>query len=95
MTYHGVRNWPPTWTWVEGPENKFPKGELGILMWASLTGIQPLDRCYLLMKHQDSSYMGCLLFDNEKFCRYIAHFLESYRNRSIAEIGGLDVSGTL
>jgi hypothetical protein len=36
--------------------------------------------------------MGRLLFDNEKFCRYIAHFFESYRNRSIANIGSLDVS---
>jgi hypothetical protein len=95
MTYHGVPNWPPTWIWVERPENKYPKGEVGILIWASLTGIQPPDKCYLLMKHEDSSYMGRLLFDSDKFCRYIAQFLESYSRRSIAEIGSLDVSYTL
>ena len=95
MTYHGVPNWPPTWIWVEGLENKSPKGEVGILIWASLTGIQPPDRCYLLMQHEDSSYMGCLLFENDKFCRYIAEFLESYSRHPIAEIGGLDVSYAL
>jgi hypothetical protein len=94
MTYRGVPNWPPTWTWIEGRQNKSPQGEVGILIWARLTDVLPRARCYLLMKHEDSSYMGCLLFDNHKFCRYIAHFLENYRNRSIAEIGGLDISGT-
>jgi hypothetical protein len=36
--------------------------------------------------------MGCLLFDDDKFCRYVAHFLENYCYRSIAEIGSLDLS---
>jgi hypothetical protein len=95
MSRHGVPNWPPLWTWVEGQENKYPTGEVGILIWVSLIGLQPLDKCYLLMNHEDSSYMGCLLFDNDKFCRYIAHFLENYCHRPIAEIGSLDVSYTL
>jgi hypothetical protein len=95
MSRLGVPSWPPLWTWVDGEENKFPKGEVGILIWASLTGIQSPDRCYLLMNHDGSSYMGCLLFDDDKFCRYVAHFLERYCNRSIAEIGSLDLSHTL
>jgi hypothetical protein len=47
------------------------------------------------MNHEDSSYMGYLLFDNDKFCRYIAYFLENYCHRPIAEIGSLDLSVTL
>ena len=96
MSHHGVASWPPLWIWVEGEENKFPTGEVGNLTWVSLTGIQPLDRCYLLMNHEGSSYMGCLLFDDDKFCRYVMQFLEHYCcNRPIAEIGSLDLVYTL
>jgi hypothetical protein len=95
MQYHGVPSWPPVWTWVDRLENKTPRGEVGVLIWASLGGSQPPDRCYLLMDHEGSSYMGCLLFDDHAFCRYIAHFLENYCHRRIAEIGGIDLSHTL
>ena len=95
MSRNGVRNWPPVWTWVDGSEDKSPKGEVGILIWASLTGVQPPDKCYLLMNHEGSSYMGGLLFDDPAFCRYVAKLLDSYPNRPIAEIGRLDVAHTL
>jgi hypothetical protein len=95
MSYYGVPNWPPVWTWVDGLENKFPKGEVGVLTWVGLTGIQPPDRCYLLIHHEGSSYMGCLLFDDPAFCRYLAKLLESYCHRPIADIGSLDLSHTL
>jgi hypothetical protein len=51
MTYHGVLNWSPTWTWIEGPQSKPPEGEVGILIWTKL-GIPLRARCYLLMKHE-------------------------------------------
>jgi hypothetical protein len=92
MSRHGVRSWPPLWTWVDGAEDKFPKGEVGTLIWVSLIGIQPIDKCCLLMNHEGSSYMGCLLFDDDKFCRYVAQFLENYCHYSIAEIGSVDLS---
>jgi hypothetical protein len=49
MSRYAVPNWPPVWTWVngpevDGPENKFLKGEVGILKWVGLTGIKPADR---------------------------------------------------
>jgi hypothetical protein len=31
--------------------------------------------------------MGCLLFDDPAFCRYVVKLLDSYRNCPIAEIG--------
>ena len=95
MSRCGVPNWPPVWTWVDGPENKFPKGEVGIFRWVALSGIDPPDRCYLYIDHEESSYMGCLLFDNYAFCRYIAKLLDSYCNRPIAEIGSIDLAHTL
>ena len=30
MSYQGIVNWPPTWVWLDGPEEQQPKGELGI-----------------------------------------------------------------
>jgi hypothetical protein len=95
MSRYGVSNWPPVWTWVDGLENKFPRGEVGILRWVGLTGIEPTDRCYLCIEHEGSTYLGCLLFDDHPFCRYLAKLLEAYSNRPIAEIGSLDLSHTL
>ena len=92
MSRYGVRSWPPVWTCVDGSEDKSPKGEVGILIWASLTGVQPPDKFYLLMNHEGSSYIGSLLLDDPAFCRYVAKLLDSYRNRPIADIGSLDIS---
>jgi hypothetical protein len=39
--------------------------------------------------------MGCLLFDDPAFCRYIAKLLDSSRNRPITEIGSLNLAHTL
>ena len=100
MSRYGVPNWPPVWTWVDrreidGPANKFLKGEVGTLIWVGLTGIEPPDRCYLYIDHEGSTYLGCLLFDDHTFCRYVAKLLESYSNRPIAEIGSIDLARTL
>jgi hypothetical protein len=100
MSRYGVPNWPPVWTWVDGPEidgpeNKSLKGEVGILKWVALTGIQSPDRCYLYIDHEASSYLGCLLFDDHAFCRHIAKLLDNYCNRPIVDIGSLDLSHTL
>ena len=56
MSRYGVPNWPPVWTWIGGAEDKLPKGEVGILMWAVLTGIKPPDKCYLVIDHDGSTY---------------------------------------
>jgi hypothetical protein len=60
MSRYGVPNWPPVWTWVDGPEidgpqNKSLKGEVGIFRWVGLSGIQPPDRCYLYIDHEGRS----------------------------------------
>jgi len=95
MSRYGVPNSPPVWTWVNGSVNKFPRGEVGILRWVGLSGLEPPDRCYLYIEHEGSTYLGCLLFDDHLFCRYVAKLLDSYCNRPIAEIGSFDLSDTL
>ena len=94
MSYKHVPNWPPRWIWIDGPEDKHPKGEVGILR-AVLLSKDRVNRCFLLIFHQESSYIGCLLFDNHAFCSQIVKLLKGYCNRSIAEIGSLDLSYTL
>jgi hypothetical protein len=95
MSRHCVHNWPPVWTWIDGGENEHPEGEVGILKAVLLSSIQPADRCFLLISHQGSEYLGCLLFDDHAFCSQIVKLLQEHCNRPVAEIGSLDVSYTL
>jgi hypothetical protein len=95
MSYNGVRTWPPVWTWVSGTENKRPTGEVGILKTVELSKIEPVDRCFLHIDHEGSSYIGCLLFEDAAFCIEIAQLLKDYCNRPIAEIGSLDIPITV
>jgi len=95
MAYHGVRNWPPIWTWASGLENNRPKGEIGILTKVELSNILPADRCFLYVEHEGSSYIGCLLCGNHAFCSQLVKVLEANRNKTIADIGSLDLTFTL
>src|SRR5215510_16053517 len=95
MSYRGVVNWPPTWVWLDGPKEEHPKGELGILKSVLLSKLDQANRCFLLICYKNSSYLGCLLFDDHAFCRQVMELLKAHCNRSLAEIGGLDVSHTL
>jgi hypothetical protein len=47
------------------------------------------------MGHEESSYLGCLLFRDIAFCEHITALLQSCCNRPIAGIGSLDLSFTL
>jgi hypothetical protein len=95
MSHHGLHNWPPAWTWIDGPEDQQPIGEIGILRMVLLSKTRPADRCFLLIGYEESSYLGCLLFDDQVFCRQMTSLLQHCCNRSIVEIGGLDLSPTL
>ena len=92
MRYHGANNWPTAWTLIWG-EDKHPIGELGTLR-AVFPKREQAKRCFLLSRYEESFYLGCLLFDDEVFCRKIARLLQGYRNRSITEIGSLDLPHT-
>jgi hypothetical protein len=96
MRYHGASNWPPVWSWTGGLENKRrPTGEVGILRSVEPSCFQPANRCVLCIDYEGSSYMGCLLFDDVAFCRQITEILQFCLNRSISDIGSLDLSFTL
>jgi len=95
FNHRGVPSWPPTWTWISGLDNKHPLGETGILRDVLPSNIEPADRCFLYMDFDEASYIGCLLIDNTAFCRQIVELLLSNRNKTIAEVGSLDLSSTL
>ena len=95
MRYRTVPSWPPVWTWIGGLGNTYLQGEIGILRNAELSRVQPANRCFLYIDHEGSSYIGCLLIDDEAFCRHIVKLLQGSLNSPIAEIGSLDLSYTL
>ena len=66
-----------------------PQGEVGILR--EVLNISPADRCFLHITYEASQYVGCLLIEDPTSCYQIAKFLHSCCNRSIAEIGSLDL----
>jgi hypothetical protein len=76
-------------------EDEKPRGEVGILEEVTLSNIRLLDRCFLYIEHEASTYLGCLLIDDEAFCSQVANLLRCYYNHPIAEIGSLDLSRTL
>jgi hypothetical protein len=94
MVYRRRPNWPPVWSCTEG-RNQHPKGEVGTLKAVLRSDMQPPNRCFLLISHKGSEYLGCLLFDDPAFCHQVMELLKSHYNRSIAEIGGLDLTFTL
>jgi len=95
MSYRRLGNWPSEWSWLSGQPNKNVRGEIGVLRSIVISDAQSPASCFLYIDHEGASYMGCLLFSDPIFCREVVTLLEGYLNRSIEEIGSLDVSHTL
>ena len=93
--YHGVLSWPPVWTWTDGVEHHRPKGEIGILRKVEPLDILPVDRCFLYIEHEGSSYIGCLMVDDQAFYNHVVTLLKNHCNQPISEIGNLAISHTL
>lgn len=93
MSYRGMSNWPPVWTWRGGRENINPKGEVGVLRDVFLSNIVPRSRLFLIMEYEKQEYMGCLLFNDYTFCGQVYHVLKAHCGDTIVEIGHLDASG--
>jgi hypothetical protein len=69
--------------------------EIGILEEVRVSNIRPLDRCFLFIEHQGSTYIGCLLIDDEAFCSQVGNLLRCHYNHRLAEIGSIDLAHTL
>ena len=97
MSFRRLPNWPPAWTRIRGGLDSHPAGEVGILreiVWSPIQ-VRPLDRFFLVIDYEGTTYMGCLLFDDAAFCLETQRLLRSYTGYTIEHIGGLDVDQTL
>ena len=95
FSYHGMHSWPPVWTWMSGGYDSHPRGEVGVLRRVEKDNIPTANRCFLFIDYEDSTYIGCLLCSDPGFCKSIVRVLEAHLNKTIAEIGGLDISRLL
>src|SRR5262249_33543404 len=93
--YHGMRSWPPVWLWMSGGYDRNPPGEVGMRRWVEKSNVLPANRCFLHIAYEDSSYIGCLLCADYAFCTQIVRIMETNLNKTIAEIGSLDISRLL
>jgi hypothetical protein len=94
MSYRGICNWPPVWTWVDGKNDENPHGEIGTLI-DIRRDLEESGKLFLVMQYNGNGYMGCLLFDDVTFCRQVYALLKDFRRYPISHIGDLDISQTL
>jgi hypothetical protein len=80
---------------ISGPGPSRLTGEIGRLTRIRISDLPSTRRCFLHMQHEQSSYIGCLLFDEAAFCQQITEILQSCCNRPIAEIGSIDLAHIL
>ena len=94
LNHRGLPSWPPVWVpFKSGDEKTTLRGEIGVLKYTLSNALS--GKCYLLIDHENASYMGCLFCTEVAFCSQIAAALEDNRGRTIREIGNLDLSSTL
>jgi hypothetical protein len=94
MNYHGINNWPPVWIHSRGGSYASVNGEVGILKFVyASNGIS--NKCYLVMEHDATHYVGCLIFKDATLCFQVAKMLRGQVGRSIRELGELDLSNLL
>ena len=92
MSYRGRPNWPPRWVWLGGKQNERPTGEVGVLKQVSRYSLLTSDGLSLVMEHNDSAYMGLLLFDDFVFSRRVHELLKTLRDHPISAIGGVEIN---
>ena len=94
LNHRGLPSWPPVWVPFKSDDEKtILRGEIGTLKYTLSNALS--GKCYLLIDHENASYMGCLFCAEVAFCSQIAAALEDNRGRTIKEIGNLDLSSTL
>jgi len=93
LSHSGQKSWPPTWTLIDGTKKKKPKGEVGILKEVKVS--KTANRCFLVIDHGRSTYVGSILINDFSFFVRVVAFLREHRGKSLREIGSLDLSNTL
>jgi hypothetical protein len=93
----GLRNWPPTWSWIGGENKSHPVGEVGVLTEVKTyypTGQTfglPLNRIFLFIDYDKSRYVGSMSFEDAEVCKTVAEILQRYCGHDLAEIGDIEL----
>jgi hypothetical protein len=91
MMFHGVCNCPPVWLHSRADALG---GEIGVLKYVHASN-RLSNKCYLVIEHERTLYIGCLIFNDISFCCDVAKLLRQYHGRSVEEFGGLELSHLL
>lgn len=85
------------WVRLGSVKGKAPKtlgGEIGILNHVRSYPDRP-GRIYLTIDHEGAVYVGCLFFDDERFCEYMAEHLRQCYSMSIDAVGSSEIIATV
>jgi hypothetical protein len=90
LSYHGIHTWPPLWSPAKAPQDTNTlRGEIGTLKFSHAT--PETRQCYLVIEHNGIRYVGCVFCSDTKFCSQIASVLAHSQNRTIEQIGDMDL----
>ena len=90
MRFEGKPNWPPIWTGTKGRKVTSVTEEIGKLIFVYADPGLP-GRCFLVIDHAYDTYVGSLIFDDHNFCKLIMNFLDQHLQKTIREIGDLEL----
>lgn len=95
LFYKGYPSWPPMWARRGGNKYTPAVGEVGVLKQVIPPTMNPWDRCFLIMEHDDQEYMGILLIEDSRLCHEIYNVLVEHLGEPIQQIGDIELSGTV
>ncbi len=97
LSFAGHHSWPPVWTWIGGDRDKYLTGEIGVLKEVRTPPSSPPlpMKCFLVIEHENSLYMGCMFIGDYVFGRQLSVLLQARRGQNIQDIGSLDVGHLL
>lgn len=87
MSHGGTSNWPPVWSRVSGG-GEIPVGEVGTLEISYPSEVTDT-KCFLIIQHDGSRFLGTLVFDDSPCRRKICEFLSRHcgqQLRTVAEL---------
>jgi len=86
----GIASWPPLW---RRSDRESLAGEVGVL--ANADSDRTGTRCYLSINFENQRYTGTLLFEDKKFCWYVARTLKNRVGMPIKDVGDIDIPSSL
>jgi hypothetical protein len=91
LFYKGFPSWPPMWAWRDGNKYAHAVGEVGVLKQVIPPTMDPWDRCFLIIEHDDQEYMGILLVEDSSLCREVYKVLVEHCGEPIQQIAEIDL----